>query len=105
MIMSEPVEPKSFVREPQRFETTWRGIKIEVRYRPPFAQWFTAEQPIAYLEVVSIDPARAPLPITKTGYRSHVIQGADVEAAGGPVPYVLAWLEHRAAKSKKWRRQ
>ncbi len=102
--MDESFDPKGFLREPQRFETTWRGIRIEIRYRPPFAHFYE-EHPIAYLEVISIEPEKAPLPITRTGYVSRVVQGVHVEAEGGPVAYVRAWLEYKAAKSAKWRQR
>ena len=100
----ENLDLKAFSREPRRYEITWRGIVIEVRYRPPFARFYV-EHPIAYLEVTSIEPKRAPLPITKTGYVSRVVEGIHIEAEGGPVGYVQAWLEFRAAKSAKWRQR
>jgi hypothetical protein len=102
--MDKPPDSKGFSREPERFEITWRGIVIEIRYRPPFAHFYL-EHPIAYLEVTSIEPKRSPLPISKTGYVSRVVQGVDIDAEGGPVDYVRAWLNHRAAKSAKWRQQ
>jgi hypothetical protein len=100
--IDEAVDLKNFFQEPQRFEITWRGIVIEIRFRPPFAHFYE-EHPIAYLEVTSIEPKKAALPITKTGYISRVVQGVDIEAEGGPVGYVQAWLEYKAAKSVKWR--
>lgn len=99
--MDEP-DLKNFTRNPQRFEITWRGIRIEIRYKPPFARFYLPT-PIAHLEVEAIDPRKAPLPITETGYRSHIVQGIDIDAASGPVAYVQAWLEYEAAKSEKWR--
>lgn len=99
--MNESFDDTGFLQEPERFEITWRGIVIEIRYRPPFA--FYPEHPIAYLEVKSIRPNKAPLPITKTGYVSRVVQGVDIDAEGGPVAWVQAWLEYKAAKSAKWR--
>lgn len=56
--------------EKQAYRFTWRGIEIEAIYTP--LQWKT----IAHLEVRSIKPERAPLPITETGYRSHFHQPA-----------------------------
>lgn len=47
-------------------------------------------------------PERAPLPITETGYKSHFCDRREIEAAGGPVAYALAWLD-MAADSKTWR--
>lgn len=34
-----------------------------------------------------------PLPMTETGYRSHFGSSADVDAEGGPVEFVRAWLK------------
>jgi len=102
--MDEKPDLKNFSRKPQRFEITWRGILIEIRYRAPLARFFE-KHPVAYLEVTSVEPMRTPLPITKTGYVSRVVQGVDIEAEGGPVAYVQAWLEYRAAKSAKWRQR
>jgi len=102
--MDEPVDLRTFAREPQRFEIVWRGIVIEIRYRPPFARFYL-EHPVAYLEVTSIEPKKAPLPITKTGYISRVVEGIHIEAEGGPVAYVQAWLEFKASKSAKWRQR
>jgi hypothetical protein len=47
------------------------------------------------------EAARAPLPITETGYRSHFISKDMIEAAGGPETYVEAWLND-AATSRGW---
>jgi hypothetical protein len=47
---------------------------------------------IAHLEVRSLYPTDAPLPITETGYRSHFIAASAIAAAGGPVAYVDMWL-------------
>jgi hypothetical protein len=99
---NESLDLKGFLREPQRFEMTLRGIRIEIRYRPPFAHFYE-EHPIAYLEVTSIEPKNARLPITKTGYVSRVVQGVQIDAEGGPVAYVQAWLDFKASKSAKWR--
>lgn len=56
-----------------------------------------------HLEVESLKPIRAPLPITETGYRSHFLPGLELINAGGPVTFVTAWLD-REAESPKWRK-
>lgn len=84
--------------EKQIHRLTWRGIEIEVRYTP--LQW----KVIAHLEIESVAPERAPLPITETGYRSHFHQPGTVEANGGDVvAHVIAWLEEEAEKPE-WKR-
>lgn len=55
-----------------------------------------------HIEVESIAPKRAPLPITNTGYRSHFLPALELINAGGPVTFVTAWIE-REAGAKAWR--
>lgn len=71
----------------------WNGIDIEVRWQPDWLA-FDDETITGHLEVRSVAPERAPLPITSTGYRSHFIHAEAIEAEGGPVAYVAAWLAH-----------
>lgn len=54
-----------------------------------------------HVEIESINPKRAPLPITETGYRSHFIPALDLINAGGPVTFVTAWIAQEA-KGKTW---
>lgn len=83
---------------PQLYRFHWQGIEIEARYWP--LKWRT----VADLEVESITPAAAPLPITETGYRSHFHKPGTVEARGGDVvEQVIAWLDEEAA-SASWLR-
>ena len=83
----------------QHYRFTWRSIEIEVVYSP--LKWSV----IAHLEVRTINPARAPLPITNTGYLSHFHQPGTIEALGGDVvAQVTAWLGEEAAKPD-WREQ
>lgn len=84
--------------EKKIYRLTWRGIEIEARYTP--LQW----KVIAHLEIESVAPERAPLPITETGYRSHFHQPGTVEANGGDVvAQVIAWLNEEAEKPE-WKR-
>lgn len=75
----------------------WRGVLIEISYEPRYL----GDAIIAHLEVRTIQPHRAPLPMTETGYKSHFIPKGNVEDMGGPTVYVLAWLEHEASR-KGW---
>ncbi|PKP85784.1 MAG: hypothetical protein CVT80_00750 [Alphaproteobacteria bacterium HGW-Alphaproteobacteria-2] len=84
--------------QPQTYHLTWHGIEIEAIYTP--CKWGV----IAHLEIRSIAPERAPLPITETGYRSHFHPYGTVEENGGDVvAQVVAWLDEEAA-SPEWRR-
>lgn len=71
----------------------WHGLFVQVT--------FERQRFVDHLQIETLEPQRAPLPITETGYRSHFIPKGVVEEAGGPGAYVLAWLEHSAA-NKGW---
>lgn len=82
--------------EPQShtYRLTWQGITICVVHTP--RRWSAIE----HLEIRSIAPAGAPLPITATGYRSHFIPIGTVIAHGGNVvAQVRAWLDEEATKT------
>lgn len=79
----------------------WQGLTIETLHTP---EWSESHRRIcghalAHLEITSA--GRAPLPISQTGYRSHFTDAGDIEAAGGAVAYVRAWLDH-AGLSPEW---
>jgi hypothetical protein len=77
---------------PQSFRFTWQGIAIVATYIP--IRW----QVISHLEIRSVEPRSAPLPITQTGYLSHFMQPGTIEAHGGDVAaQVTAWLDEAAA--------
>ena len=85
-------------RQSQTYHFQWEGIEIEATYDP--VKWGV----IAHLEIESINPPRAPLPITETGYKSHFHPCGTVEANGGEVvAQIIAWLDEEAVKPE-WRR-
>ena len=65
---------------------------------------WTSAYDTAHLEIESIAPERAHLPITETGYRSHFTSPDTVAAYGGPVAFVEAWLETES-QAPDWRRE
>lgn len=86
-------------RQPQAYRFTWRGIAIETTYTP--REWGI----IAHLEIRSVAPEGAPLPITRTGYRSHFHECGTVEGQGGDVvAQVTVWLDEEATKPE-WQTQ
>jgi hypothetical protein len=71
----------------------WQGIEIAVTYTP--RKW----NAIAHLEVRSIAPDRAPLPISSEGWRSYFHPMGTIEAHGGDVvAQVTSWLDEEATK-------
>ena len=83
----------------------WQGITLSVEYEEAFLG-FCRPSPsaLAHLQIRSIMPDRAALPMTETGYRSHFIHPDAIDEAGGAIAYVIAWLEHDARKPE-WRKQ
>lgn len=77
-------------------KTVWRGVEIEISFQPEYFRG------MAHIEVRSVKPERAPLPITETGYRSHFMPMA---AACGfdVVAWVMTGLD-QAAQSQRWQR-
>ena len=41
----------------------------------------------------------ASLPVSETGYRSNPLPIGDVDAAGGAVAFVTAWLDHEVRRT------
>ena len=80
------------------YEFDWNGIRISLKH---VHNYFAM---IEHLEIKSIDPEKAPLPITDTGYKSHFIDKASIECHGNAMDYVLAWLDE-VAKAPKWQGQ
>ena len=88
-----------------RYEIDWRDpvSNSAVRLRITHSRDYLG-QGQDHVEVESIVPAKAPLPITDTGYRSHFLKPLELINAGGPVTFVEAWLA-REACSKEWQRK
>ena len=92
-------------RDKQVYAMHWQGIDIELTYCPSWSKAYynTYGDALAHLECRAIYPHKARLPITETGYRSHFVAACHVEAEGGPVAYLTAWLDE-AAQSADWQR-
>ena len=86
--------------ELHRFE--WNGILLEITYEPQWLPPGILGEDVAHLQVQSVYPTNAPLPITETGYRSHFIAASVIAASGGPDAYVDLWLTVES-DSPAWR--
>ncbi len=86
--------------EYQIITKNWRGIEIEIRWQNSYVE-FEDGRHLGHLEIESVKPARAALPVTETGYRSHFIDAKSVINAGGPAAFVEAWFEDAGAQ-KCW---
>ena len=105
------VRPRSWMRfEPiggnsphkSRFEIDWQNPVTgeAVRIRITHAREYLTSGS-DHIEVESIKPKKAPLPITETGYRSHFMPATELINAGGPVTFITSWIA-REASSKVW---
>ncbi len=85
-----------------RYEITWRNpvTNQDVSIRITHARDYLSTGN-DHIEVESIAPKKAPLPITETGYRSHFLSPLDLINAGGAVTFVEAWLAAEC-KGKAW---
>ena len=88
-----------------RYEIDWRDsvAGTEVRVRITHSRDYLG-QGQDHIEVESIAPKKAPLPITETGFRSQFLSPLELANDGGPVTFVTAWLD-REAKGKDWQKR
>ena len=90
-------------RRIETFAASWNGIRLVLSWEP---RWLDLNEDYgfdtAHLQIEAVEPERAMLPITETGYRSHFTAAETVTAMGGPVAFVLAWLDQEAA-SPVWK--
>ena len=77
--------------------SNWNGIEIEIRWNRNYLV-YDDQTHMAHLEVMSVKPERAPLPITETGYKSHFTHVAAVDGFDSPE----AWLDHASGETQ-WR--
>lgn len=70
---------------------TWRHVRCKVVETPEYVLGQT------HLELHAIAARDVPLPITHTGYRSHVIDAQVLAAAGGAITFLTAWMNKEAA--------
>lgn len=81
--------------------SNWNGIEIEIRWNRNYLV-DDDHTHMAHLEVLSVKPERAPLPITETGYKSHFTHVAAIDGYDSPEAFVEAWLDHASGKPE-WR--
>ena len=88
-----------------RFEFDWRDpvTGTNVRVRITHSRDYLGQSQ-DHIEVESVVPKKAPLPITDTGYRSHFLSPLELINDGGPVTFVTAWID-REAMGKTWQKR
>ena len=78
----------------------WQGITLSVECERNYATMTG----LTHLSIHVLEPSKAELPITGTGYRSHFLSEAEVMEFGSPVGFVRAWLDAEAA-TPEWKAQ
>jgi hypothetical protein len=56
-----------------------------------------------HLQIEAVRPERATLPVAETGYLSRFTTPTAVAALGGPVAFVLAWLDEES-QTADWKK-
>ena len=92
-------------RNIETFEADWQGIALRISWEP---SWLNLGESLGYdtahLQIEAGGPERVALPITETGYLSHFTTPATVAELGGPVAFVLAWLDEES-HSTQWKKR
>ena len=83
--------------QPIQTAMTWQDIEISIYYKP---RWIKSSS-ISHLEIHSLEPDRAPLPVTETGYKSHFFHSDEIFFEMALKQMVEQWLDE-AAQSPKW---
>ncbi len=79
--------------------TTCKTVRIRITHSRDYLVEGTD-----HIEIESVEPKRAPFPLTETGYLSHFIDWRQLKDAGGPEQFVENWLA-RECRSKDWQKK
>ena len=71
----------------------WKGHLLEITFEPDWLPASITGEGFAHLQVRSIYPTDASLPIAPNGFYAHALPLSIITAAGGPVDYIDVMLE------------
>ncbi len=77
----------------------WQDVKIEIAYTPDWLGLSKSpyrDEGMTHLEIRSIEPMDAPLPITNTGYRSEFVNDSRITDIHDAVLYAVERLDDEA---------
>jgi hypothetical protein len=83
----------------EEYYLNWQNIEIKITYHPCWAK--IPDGVISHLDIESIRPAKARLPITDTGYLSHFFPADSIEADCDIMELLRIWLDERS-QTKEW---
>jgi hypothetical protein len=92
-------------RKSKPIEITWQHpvTGASVRIRVDHTRNYLV-QGTDHIEINVVDPKRAAIPLTETGFLSHFIDALQLKDAGGVRRFVEGWLV-RETQSKAWRKK
>ncbi|MCH6256806.1 hypothetical protein MLD52_09630 [Puniceicoccaceae bacterium K14] len=79
----------------------WKHIEIELTYHPCWG--VIPDGVMSHLDIKSIDPPRAPLPITETGYLSHFFHYTKGDTRETILKATKDWLD-KEAQNEIWKK-
>ena len=84
----------------------WRSYVIQVDFTKSYSRAFEEVYgyPMSHIEIRTIEPDLAPLPVSDTGYRSIFITLPEIENLGGVKAMIKDYLDD-AARNKLWKAQ
>ncbi len=77
----------------------WQDVKVEIRYTPDWSGYSKSTggaEGITHIEIRSVEPKNAPLPITETGYRSEFMNDSCIADIHDAVLYAVERLDDEA---------
>lgn len=81
----------------------WQSYEIEVKYDPdPFNLNSSGREAMAHIEIRTLKPVKAALPITETGYKSHFTPKGNIDEYETTAAFVKEWLNYEA-QSEDWK--
>lgn len=86
------------------FTINWQGYEIQISYAASAYKAFERiyGYGMSHIELETLTPERAALPITETGYRSIHIAAPQLEEAGGVEAMIINALDE-AAQKREWK--
>lgn len=85
--------------EPQIRNIYWQDVKVEISYTPDWlglSKLPYRDEGMTHIEIRSIEPKNAPLPITETGYRSEFMPDSCIGDIHDAVLYAVERLDEEA---------
>lgn len=77
----------------EHHQLNWNGLLLEITYEPSWLPAFITGEDMAQIQVRSLYPCSAALPIAPSGFYQHALAASIITAAGGPVAYIDVMLE------------